>query len=350
MIYSKRPLGSVINLIPVTCSTEFPAGAVCTRITVTCPETTDLGAVYGVIQPADGVFIGTTPLMNGGGSTSVFNNGYINYYQSRGIRTVPVVWDAPGWNPSDTTGATRQNLKAAVCRCATVYRHLFDVVHFGDSSHGFCPHGHSGGAASIGYTMTDYGGDDWIDYGLMSAGPIFSNMSAGCIVPIPSNITVCPPNQNYCGQVSESFSGTPSFIDTFGSCNPALIELTGYPCACPPTISNATEIAWWNMQSIVSPDADLCYKHTALSSWLCTSTAPGTGPNNVAPEQSQYFAQNVFAQNGYTEYLIANCGGAESIWSGTYQPTGVSGLTFSADTLIENCIPRHHKKPSCKNN
>src|SRR5579872_101611 len=170
VIYAKKPLGTVSNPIPLAAcppSMGFPAGTLCTNITVSCPDTTDLDAVYGVLQPSDGVFRGTVTLMSGAGGTTIFDHGYINIYHTNGLRVVPIIWYPPGWNPSDTTGATRQNLKAAACRCATVYKYLFETVHYGDTSRGFCTHGHSGGGASIGYTMADYGGDDWIDYGLM---------------------------------------------------------------------------------------------------------------------------------------------------------------------------------------
>jgi hypothetical protein len=326
-------LGSVIqaDVLDNCPLNKFKPNSTCTQIKIRCPQTVDEGLIYGVLEPCTRLK-GTIVVINGGGGNNVFDNGYIEKYHKAGFRVIQLAFMS-GWSLS---GVGRQNLKLAACRPATALKYLFENEHYQDRSLGFCAHGHSGGGAAIGYTMTWYGGDDFLDYGQISAGPIFSNMTAGCVYPVAPQKTICPEKQNYCGQKCESFQGDVSFTHSRTPCT--MVDLTGYPCACP-DINPSTDamIDWWNGQNIVSPRANLEFKHTALTSWLCKPPI-----TNVHIGQAQTFAENIKAWNGYAQFLISNCSGSETVWNGVFQPTGESGLLVSSNVMIESCIPRHN--------
>jgi len=319
-----------INLPACPTGKGFRANATCTSVDISCENTVPTTAVYSILEPCT-AFKGTITLLSGGSGTSAFDNGYVDIYLRAGFRVIQMAF-VTGWNPA---GVGRQNLKYSACRPATLYRYLFETVHHADLSHGFCAHGHSGGAAALGYTMTWYGGDDFMDYVLMSAGPIFSNVTAACIYPYAEDVRVCPEGQNYCGQTCESFIGEPSFKNTRPACT--LTELTGYPCVCPTDGPSSQEaIEWWDSQNMVSPKAQSRFQFTGLSSWLCK---PPT--TNVHTGQAQHFAKHIRALNGHSEYLISSCAGAESVWNGVFSPTGESGLVYSSRVMIESCTPKH---------
>ncbi len=330
-------LGNVTSNVKLSsCPTDLDlySGMSCANITISCTNTTDISAIVGLLLPL-GTSEGFIVLMDGGGGTSAFNDGNIANYSAANFTIAQVVYSSD-WN---YVGVGLQSLRTAACRPATAYSYLFNHVHGGGTSKPFCLEGISGGAASIAYGMTHFNLNSFVDYGLMLSGPNFSNITAGCIYPPGPNITVCPNNgQSYCNQTSERFSTSTSFNSTFGDCSSTIYDIVGYQCVCSNTTYNSTILGWFENESSVSPNAQLTFNYTGLSSWLCKP------PDNISVGMAQYFAENVVATNGFKQFLITNCSGAEGI-TGTgsyYQPTGISGKNLVYNTMMSQCIPRHN--------
>ena len=322
------PLGTISHVTSVTCGSTFYAGAICKDFTISCPGTVDLVVHVGSIQPV-GASKGTIFFENGGGGTQVFDNGLIAPILAANFTAVQVQftsdWTAPG-------GTFTPNITNDACRPATLHHGIFTAIHGGSLTKGFCGLGHSGGANAIANDLAFYGADDWLDYALENAGPNFANTTAACVVPQSPRVVVCPNGQSYCSQTSEQFT----IIVEFPPCSHA--NAVNYACNCSTTNpSNATQIASWKSQSIIS--GTMSYTRTKVSSWVCSSATSG-GFNND-PGQAQLYAAKVSATNGYSLNIIQNCVGSEGTWTGVYQPTGVSGLTTIANNLINNCVPRH---------
>jgi hypothetical protein len=89
---------------------------------------------------------GTIILVSGSGGTAFLNSGFGSAYIGDGFRLVQLAWTTD-WE--DTGGV---GLKSASCRGATVFKYVFDNVHGGDRTTGFCAQGTSGGGAAITYS------------------------------------------------------------------------------------------------------------------------------------------------------------------------------------------------------
>lgn len=332
--FGKLQRGMVINPTPMnSCPPGFNANASCTNVTIVCKNTANIWAVYGVIEPCN-EFRGTVPLLNGGFGTGPMDNGFVAAHRNNGFRVIQVEYQPPGgW---ELTNDGRQNLRVAGCRPEALLEYLFDVEHYGDTTTGFCVQGQSGGSTSIGFTMSWYGGDDFIDYAMLGSGPNFSDVVKACTSPSPPEITVCPPGQNYCGQTCQSYQNQVSFNGTFAACSSMLENLTGYPCWCPTTPPTKEMLDWWADESLVGKGAQMKFDHTGLSTILC---APGI---NSSPGQAQIYGQGITAKNGYHMYLISNCTSAENFWTGKFLPTGDSGVTYAANIMLRECVPRHN--------
>ena len=328
------PLGNVThNQKLSSCPTNLGlySGMQCANITVECVNTDNIAVIIGVLLP-NTTAAGTILLVAGGGGTNSYNSGFVPIYAAANFTVVQVVFESD-WN---ILGYGLNNLKTAACRPATVYHYLYGQIHTGGTTKPYAICGTSGGAASIAYSIAWYGADSYLDYGQMLNGPNFSNISEGCIYPAGPNITVCPNNgQQYCNQTSEGFSTNTSFASTFGDCSVTINDIVGYNCSCPTQIYNSTVINWFNSQSIVFTGAQLHYNYTGISSWLCKPQ------DNISVGMAQYFAQSVSATNGFHQWLITNCTGAEGIVSGYYLPTGQSGLTVISNDMLANAVPRH---------
>lgn len=229
------------------------------------------------------------------------------------------------------------NIRNSACRPATLFNFTCHQLNSDCSkTKPFAVQGSSGGACAIANTMTWYGGNSWIDFASMLNCPNFSNVITECIYPAGPNITVCPNNgQTYCNQTSERFSTNTSGAWTFGDCSSILQGIVGYPCACSSTTYNSTILSWFDSESVLGTGSQLSFNKTGMSSWLCKP------PDNISVGMDQFFAQSVTATNGFHQWLINSCPGTEAIFTGTYSPTGQSGLTVITNDMLHNFVPRH---------
>jgi hypothetical protein len=321
-------LGTLSSFTSIACPSGFYVGAVCKSFTVSCTGVADMVVNVGVITP--GTWQSTMIVQNGGGGTSVFDNGYVAKYLAANVKVVQLKYiDSQGWTSSGTGFA--QNLTLCQCRPSTVNRGIFTNIHGGSLTKAFGVHGHSGGCNAAMGSMVWYGADSYVDYIACSAGPNFSNTTTSCAVPNAGLVTVCPNNgQTYCPQTSENFQCSP----IFPHCSQA--NNVQYSCNC--TTSTGTEIAAWNSQSLLN-GFSLSFSHTKITAWVCSAATSGSV--NDDPAQAELFSRAASATNGYKLYVIQNCPGSEDVWNGSYQPTGQNGLIFSSGINIGGLVPRH---------
>jgi hypothetical protein len=254
-------------------------------------------------------------------------------YINAGFRTVQLRWDSD-W---EYTGSSyTKNIKYAACRVATAAKNVYNWFHPEAANKGFCYHGQSGGSGAGGYLLAWYGLENKMDAVMMTTGPVFGNISAGCTVPPAPQVTVCPTGQYGCSQQSLSYSDYPAYRSCSRTTDSSeLGKWTGYDCNCVadgPT-SAAANAAWADM-SVVSSGADFAYPHTAVSNWYCVPP----GPHNMSPVQGQFFASQMTSTNVpfYLEALVINCDGDEGVWTGDYQVPN-DGLDASAGWMTTNC-------------
>ena len=327
------PLGTVTSS-SASCTTGFPSGFACRTFTVNAPGNVAITGIYGWRTPSVPI-AGTILLHSGGGGTGLFNNGYVNlYFNTYKFRVALIKWDSD-W---ENTGLSVKSIKLGAGRFATlVEKDLYARVHPEGDSLPFCGHGHSGGSGIFGYYLAHYNGTKTFDKILLSAGPVFGRVDQGCKVPNVGPVNVCPNGQHGCTQ-QPGYSGQPQYG---GGTNCGVTSgmglWVGAPCNCISggNTSPAQNQAWWDM-SVVSTGASFYYPQTAVSQWVCIPP-----PDNNAAEQGQYFASQMFAGQtaGFKQALVADCSGAETIWTGTFE--GGTGLAKSAAHMASQCIARH---------
>lgn len=335
------------------CETDCPnttglvQPAECWNLTMHCTDLSPQSVILAIKKPTNGIKSkGTIVLSAGGSGQSGFGSNYIPYLNGDGFTTVQDVY-VENWNECNSG---QQNIQRAAARPAFTHRFIFDYIHEGDRKKGFSSIGSSGGAYLQMASLAAYGADDYLDYSAQQSGPNFSNVTAECIWPPPPNITVCPECQvyQYCNQTNQGFPFSPSFYYTFGDCSAAGVQLFGLPCACSNHTYTQSDLDWFLSQSIVQPDNQLRYRYTKMSSWLC-DIAGETEPN-VSVSQGQYSYQSIYADNGWHQYLITNCTGAEGITgSGSYYITpSHSAFNVTLQDLISNTVPRHQNLKSTR--
>lgn len=149
-------LGTVSVLGNITCLPGATKGASCVSIQVSCPNVPALKATIAIATPA-GSAAGTIVLLSGNAGTALYNSGFATPYLSHGFRIVQVGWTSD-WQ--DTGGV---GLKSAGCRPATVFQWIFNGVHGGSRTTGFCAQGISGGGIQLAYSLAEYGLADYFD-------------------------------------------------------------------------------------------------------------------------------------------------------------------------------------------
>lgn len=209
-----KALGTA-TLTQVACPSGSPAGATCYDTIVRCPDLDDMRATLAVREPA--VPTHTVVLHGGGGGTDWLDNhgNWFDKYLARGFRVVAVKWndwwecDSPDPYGSGarssakvppttcSTSGPAAGLAAAACRPATLFRAVFDQprFHAQNLSQGMCVQGHSGGSGAVGLALAWYGIDNAIDFAMVSAGPVFTNLERGCLPnsgdPRTSEVEIC---------------------------------------------------------------------------------------------------------------------------------------------------------------
>lgn len=323
------PLGTVTTpTLLTTCPTGYLHGSACFETRVSCPETADIQATYGVSSPA-GVPRGTIVLLNGAGGTKAGMGNYANTYLHDGFRVVQAAW-ASNW---EDTGLAAKSIKTAACRAATLLSFLARNVY--DGNGGMCAQGFSAGSAQVGYALTNYGAANFLDKVELLSGPVFSDITAGCAVPLAPPVTVCRAGQFGCNGAPwvdnpQYLAGASQFLST----------LTGLTCQS----SNATwpqDNSLWKDMSIVDGtlDSSFRYPKTAVAGWLCSN-----GLNNSAA-QGELFYEN-FGPGQTPHYSLTridNCSGPEGVTTGTTPQAlmGFAAITNDMTDPVAGCIKRH---------
>ncbi len=312
------PLGTLSVTNPsVSCPPGVGAmGASCMSVTVSCPMAPDIDATIAVALPA-GTAKGTIVGHAGGAGTGWFaggpeGKGFGVAYPEAGFRFVQIAWQ------NDWASGTG-SIKAAACRPATAFRWMFDHIHGGSTTTGFCGTGTSGGSAAMSYSLTAYGLSDVWDYMLLGAGPAPARIDYGCD---PSLYT--GPARDLCPELTNApYAYVPGVAKIADGWEGTM--------SCGLSGASSADIAKWASDSVAFPGADLTYPKTGMSFWFCTSmpnetTGQGSflidalkpknvtpdvhcygGPTSPSPCTNEYVFQDPKAQSAAVTEMTANC-------------------------------------------
>ena len=330
-------------------------GATCYTATVDqCPSYN-----LGTIPALDATVAVSTPT-NWNGSTIFMHNGsngedyftqgepglsYAQDYYNNGFQVVQIAWVGQPWQDNTNEPAVKA-MKYEACRPATLAYYVYYKIHGGPTAPGvMCAQGHSAGSAAMAYVMAWYNGPSYLREVLLTSGPVYANIEAGCQYPAASMyqnpIEVCPPTQFGC--VDGNLGGWTDFVQYDNSKNgaaSATAKETNNPAGnCNNYMTTGQNTSAynknWGGMSIVSKGAVYSYPNTRLYAFLC---ATGQTQNNSAG-QGQLFYQN-FTGPGqaldYDVYRVDGCMGDEMIWYGTT----ADGPAFdvSAGKMIDGCV------------
>jgi hypothetical protein len=289
---------------------------------------------------------GTIFLHNGGngedyfGSQGANGTSYAQEYYNAGFQVIQIAW-AGNW-ADNTNNPALKVMKYEACRPATILNYVYTQIHGGATTGGMCAQGHSAGSAAMAYALAWYGAGSYLNDVVLTSGPVFANVEAGCQYPYSAQfknpITVCPAGQFGC--IGSSWTDFVQYLDTDGTAkfvagatnNPAgnCNNYTGSGSATTADDQN------WHGMSVVSAGANYSYPNTSLYAFLC---ATGQSQNNTAG-QGQLFYQNFTSASqvlNYNVYRVNNCGGDEKIWNGTTSD-GSSAFTVSANAMLNSCV------------
>lgn len=304
------PLGTVTVLGPATCPGGATKGATCTSVNVACPGIPDLTAILSEAIPT-GTAKGTIVLLSGSGGTTFLNSGFGTPYVNDGFRVVQVAWTTD-WE--DTGGV---GLKSAACRGATVFKYVFDNVHGGDRTTGFCAQGTSGGGAAIAFSLAQYGLSNFFDYVIIAAGPGVARMDYGC-----DKALYTGPPLDLCSEITSApytyFSG--GKVNTWENTT-----------TCDAKSPLSSDIKRWAADSIVTPGANFTYPKTAMSWYFCA-----TPPVNNSTGEGKFLIDRVVPKNNPPDVSCYSgvCKG-EAVWQ------DVNAFTATQSEMVAQCVPNH---------
>jgi len=331
----RLPLGTVTSSPMFSCPAGYYPGAKCFQATVSCPNTANIQATYGYVNPS-GTPRGTIVFFNGKGGTQTYGgsntgNGYGTKFLNDGYRIVQNAWTSD-WEDTGISG--NMSIKTAACRPATLLNYLFKNVY--DQNGGMCAQGASAGSGGLAYALAWYGASDYLDKVELLSGPVFGDIEQGCMEPEPRDVTVCPGNQFGC--VGRSWQDNPSYV--IGTME-TVAHWTGQQCQQGRQTSQTSNSDWKSMSIVDGTlDASFSYPQTAMAGWLCSN-----GQNNSAAEGQFYYANIKSAGQvaSYSVTRIDRCSGPEGVESGV-TPTGKNGfLAIVADMedSVAGCVKRH---------
>jgi hypothetical protein len=304
------PLGTVTVLGPATCPGGATKGATCTSLNVACPGIPDLTAILSEAIPT-GTAKGTVILHSGSGGTTFLNSGFGTPYVNDGFRVVQLAWTTD-WE--DTGGV---GLKSASCRGATVFKYVFDNVHGGDRTTGFCAQGTSGGGAAIAYSLAQYGLANFFDYVIIAAGPGVARMDYGCDQALYKG-----PPLDLCSEITSApytyFSG--GKVNTWENTT-----------TCDAKSPLSSDIKKWAADSIVTPGANFTYPKTAMSWYFCA-----TPPVNNSTGEGKFLIDRVVPKNNPPDVSCYSgvCKG-EAVWQ------DVNAFNATQSEMVAQCVPNH---------
>ena len=343
-----------------------------------CPGAEDLQFVYGVATPS-GTPAGTIVILSGMGGTTASDSPsdvtYVQYYLSKGYQVVQIAWGptAPGiaWEYTNvSTGTNPPNIRVAACRPASFLNWVRNgsspgSVGIWGGNGGMCAQGESAGGAAAAYALAWYNagaatasfGAGYLDKVLFKSGPTLSDIERGCQVPNNQYAQICSGSsqvgcvgwnaQEPPGDSLEYVQGAQDSVNSWSG-------NTNSP-ACGNNMQNGTttyNTQWLKMSIVDFTETQLPsfnYPKTAISAWLCETTAPGTPPNN-SQSQGQIFYQQFtsFSQlpfQGYSVNAVAGCpNNPEDVDNGTVAATGQKGITAIENDMTTGaaaCLSRH---------
>jgi hypothetical protein len=290
--------------------------------TVSCAGEPDLDLTIADVEPT-GTAVGTVVAHDGGAGTGFYNGnttvagGFSKALTAKHYRFVQLAW-AGDW------ASTGMGIKKAGCRPATAFRWVFDHLHGGSQTAGFCGTGSSGGTAALLYSVAAYGLKDIWDHLQLAAGPTPARIDYGCD---PTSYAggardLCPllPNARWkYNYVATGSSSVVPIVDGWEG-------TTTCDSASPP----ASNVSTWASDSLVSPSDDLSYAQTTMSFWYCVSTP------NMSTGQGSFYIEQAHPKN---EPVAANC------YSGVCQGEEVfedtTAFAAAIDDMTTHCVPNH---------
>lgn len=304
--------GRVTVLGAVTCPAGAARGASCTSIRVSCSGIPDLDATLGVALPT-GAARGTVILLSSGTGTTFFNSGFTGPYLDDGFRVVQLAWGS-AWE-----GANGAGLTASSCRPSTVFKYVFQTIHGGSRTSGFCGQGMSGGGGQIAYSLTQYGLADYFDYVLLAAGPGLSRMDYGC----DPGLYTGPP-RDLCPLLPEA-------PIAYGTDVESKVNAWENTTTCGSAHPLPPDIARWAADSIVTSNVSFVYPNTGMSWFFCA-----TSPVNESTGQGSFLIDQVVPKNAPPD---VNC------YSGTCQGENVwqdpNAVAAAESEMLAQCVPNH---------
>ncbi len=314
------PLGSVtVTQATIACPKSAAPGATCMSLSVACPDIPDLAVTIAEVAPT-GTPKGTIVSHDGGSGTGFYNGntgdpsrGFAQSLSAKGYRYVQVAW-------ADDWASTGKGIKTAGCRPATLFRWIFDNVHGGSRTTGFCAQSASGGTAAVLYSIAAYGLKDVWDYLQLAAGPTPARLDYGCDPSLYSGGArdLCPQLTDAPWQYESPGSSIVSIADGWEG-------TTTCDAASPP----AGDVDKWASDSLISTGDDLDYPQTTMTYWYCVTTP------NMSTGQASFFIDAAHAKNP----AEVNCYTGTCASEEVFQDAGAFDL--AVQEMTADCVPNH---------
>jgi hypothetical protein len=316
------PLGTLTVTAPsVTCTGNPGTGATCMSVSVSCPGAPDIAATIAVVEPAGGAPSGTIVGHAGGAGTGYFNGGpegkgFAEAYTAKNFRFVEIAW-ANDW--ASGVGSIR----TAACRPATAFHWMYENIHGGSRTAGFCGTGTSGGSAALTYSLATYGLKSEWDYMLVGAGPAPSRIDYGCD---PSLYTGSP--RNLCPTLTDApfdyTTGVTSIADGWEGTS-----------TCGKPSPSSANIAKWKADSVAAPGGDFAYPQTGMSWWFCLTT-----PNETTG-QGSFLIDQVEPLGGPADVHCYGGSSSPSVCQNEYVFADPNAFSAAVDEMTTKCVPNH---------
>jgi hypothetical protein len=336
----------------------------CTAATVVnCSGDDPLQFVYGVENPTGAS--GTIVLFSGGGggtASDVASLPYeISHYVAAGYQVIQVAWgpgtsgDGIDWEFTNSSNGTGTNILTAACRPATFLNWVRNGGHYAGAlwtSGGMCAQGLSAGGGGIAYALAWYNAASFLDKALFQSGPTLSDIRQGCQVPNRDYTTICS-GSGQAGCVGWQIQDPPGYsLEFVGHYKSHVNAWSGNPTPSCANNSSPTnyDASWYAMSVVNFPTTGqqplFNYPRTAMSAWLCETTAPGVPPNNSAAQGQifyQQFTSLTQAGNSLSVNAVTLCPTDEGADQGTVASTGDVGyvdITNDMTDRVKGCKVR----------
>jgi hypothetical protein len=277
-------------------------------------------------------------------------------------------WEYPNVNTNDNA----PSIRVAACRPASFLNWVRNGATAGSvgiwgGNGGMCAQGDSAGSGAIAYALAWYNagaatasfGQGYLDKVVLKSGPVFSDIEQGCEIQggVNSQYTsICASGSTQTG--CTGWTPQPSYhLEYLQNAQDSVNSWSGNttPAACANNRPNGTTTynTNWLQMSIVdfteTQQPSFSYTNTAMSAWLCETTAIGIAPNNSAPEGQLFYEQftNQSQAGGFLSVnAITGCpNNPENVDAGFVagtQETGMAAIENDMITAPTSCAPRHN--------